>query len=269
MEDNGIIFKKEQAIATLILNRPEKRNAFDDKTLVKLIQLLSQIQADASIRVVVLRGQGPHFCAGADISWMKRAADFSFDENRRDAEKLAEALQQLYHCEKPVIALISGAVYGGGLGLVACADIVLADPNTQFCFSEVKLGLVPAVVGPYVMVTMGMRAATRYMLTADVFDVTVAQRFNLIQDIVPTEQQEKALAVYSQSICSTAPHASREAKKMIRHFTAHPGDPIHFAAYTTELIASLRSGSEAKEGFTAFLNKQKPSWQQNKGLHPA
>lgn len=261
MEQAPILFTLDHDIATLILNRPSKRNAFDDKIIYQLIEYLQRAEADNTVRMIVIRGNGNHFCAGADIAWMQKAAQYSFEENQRDALKLAQLMQFLYQIKKPTITLVQGSVYGGGIGLVACSDIVLAAPSTQFCFSEVKLGLVPAVVGPYVIQAIGLRVAKRYMLTAEIFDANKAKDMGLIHEVIPDEDIDNYLVGIIQKLQNNGPMALRRTKEMLQHFEDIPKGPTHFLEYTTELIAKLRASQEAQLGFEAFLNKQTPVWQ--------
>lgn len=258
--ENNILYTEHHGVVTLTLNRPEKRNAFDDATIATLTQYLHTIQQNDKIRVLVLQGAGDHFCAGADITWMQKAAGYSFEANQRDAIKLAELMQLLYHLKKPSITVVQGSIYGGGIGLVACSDIVLAYPSARFCFSEVKLGLVPAVVGSYVVQAIGLRAAKRYMLTAEVFDANIASHLGLIHEVVTSETVSKRLEFFIHQLQSNGPMAIRETKDMLDHFTEHPRSPGNYTEYTSELIARLRASDEAREGFTAFLEKRSATW---------
>lgn len=260
MKESSLLLNITGPIATLTLNRPEKRNVFDDNTLAELINTLQTIYHDPKIRIVVLKGKGEHFCAGADIAWMQKAAQYSYEENHRDAQKLAEVMELLYRLKKPTITLVQGSVYGGGIGLVACSDIVLAQPNTRFCFSEVKLGLIPAVVGPYVLHAISPRQAKRYMFTAEVFNAQTALSLGLIHEIVEMHDQELRLKEFIDKILEHGPNAIVETKKMVHQITETSTDPTSFGEYTTELIAQIRSTKEAKEGFSAFLEKRQAKW---------
>lgn len=258
--DENVLFTVHNGVATLTLNRPQKRNAFDDHSIATLTKCLHTVQQNDQIRVLVLRGTGDHFCAGADITWMKKAAGYSFDENQRDSMKLAELMQLLYRLKKPSITIVQGSVYGGGIGLVACSDIVLALPSSRFCFSEVKLGLIPAVVGSYVVQAMGVRAAKRYMLTAEVFDANIAHDLGLIHEVVTDETVSMRLEYFIDRLQNNGPIALRETKDMLDHFTENPKSPGNYSEYTSELIARLRASDEAEEGFTAFLEKRSAQW---------
>lgn len=261
MERDPILLTQTNGVATLTLNRPEKRNAFDDNAILLLIQYLQEIATNDTIYVMVLRGNGPHFSAGADIQWMQKAAQYTFDENKRDALKLAQLMQLLYEFPKPTITVVQGSVYGGGIGLVACSDIVLASPTTQFCFSEVRLGLVPAVVGPYVVQAIGQHAALRYMLTAEVFSAEQALELKLVHEVMAEHEIESYLTKLLEKLNANGPIALQRTKSMLHHFS-HP-NPSEYVEYTTELIASLRASIEAKEGFSAFLEKRKPKWHED------
>jgi methylglutaconyl-CoA hydratase len=174
----------ENGVGVLTLNRPEKHNAFDQHMIAELIDCLQMIEHGNSVRVLVITAAGRHFCAGADLVWMQRMADFSLDENKADARKLGLLLKTLAQLSKPTIALVQGRVMGGGIGLVACADIVIASNHSEFCFSEVKLGLVPATIAPYVVRRIGDSTARRYFLTAEMFSATIAYNIKLVHEIV-------------------------------------------------------------------------------------
>jgi len=263
-----IQLNQENGIATLTLNAPEVRNAFDDKIIAALTEQLQILKQDTSARVLVLRGQGEHFSAGANIQWMQRMASATKEENHQDALKLAELLYHLNHFNKPTIALVQGSIYGGAIGLIACCDIVLAATNSLFCFSEVKLGLVPAIVCPYVLTAIGSRAARRYMLTAEPFGAEVALKLGLVHEVLPQEQWVQRLQTLTSAIQQNAPKATSIAKDLIHTLTEQTQSlptlstlpSLSQVEYTARLIADLRVSEEGQEGLLAFLEKRKARW---------
>lgn len=252
--------KQQQGIVTLTLNAPDVRNAFDDTMIELLLQNLETIKQDSNARLLVLRSEGEHFSAGANIQWMKRMKDASKEENQKDALKLAQLLYNLNHLNKPTIALIQGSVYGGALGLIACCDIVLAAPNTQFCFSEVKLGLIPSIVSPYILAAIGSRAARRYMLTAEVFTTDTALALGLVHEIIPKEAWKVRLETLTNLIKQNAPNATSLAKELILTLEENTMHGLSQVEYTARLIAELRVSKEGQEGLSAFLEKRKAKW---------
>jgi len=259
-KQDAIKITRQNAVATLTLNRPEIRNAFDDHMIQTLTQTLRSLQNDDSIKIVVLRGEGDHFCAGANIEWMRRSATLTREGNHQDALKLAQLLHILNHLNKPTIAVVQGSVYGGAIGLVAACDIVVADPNTKFCFSEVKLGLVPAIVSPYVLAAIGPKASRRYMLTAEVFSAAIAEQLGLIHEVVVKDKLNTRVEQLISEIKKNGPHALAATKELI--FKLSEGkDALQQAEYTAHLIADLRASEEGQEGLSAFLEKRKPEWQ--------
>lgn len=251
---------QQEGIISLTLNAPAVRNAFDDKMIQLLLEYLEAIKEDPSCRVVVLRGEGEHFSAGANIQWMKRMKDASKEENQKDALKLAQLLYNLNHLNKPTIALIQGSVYGGALGLIACCDIILAAPNSHFCFSEVKLGLIPSIVCPYILAAIGSRPARRYMLTAEVFTADTALALGLVHEILPQTEWQTRLETLTNQIKQNAPHATSLAKELILTLAENAMPALSQVEYTARLIAELRVSKEGQEGLSAFLEKRKAKW---------
>ncbi len=248
-----------EGIATITLNRPERHNAFDDVLITELTTTLQQLEETPNLRALILRANGKHFCAGADANWMRRMVDYTAAENLRDAHQLAELMNTLYHFSKPTIALAHGAAYGGGIGLIACCDIALATHSAQFCFSEVKLGLVPATISPYVIAAIGERAARYYFLTAERFDAKNALTLGLIRDVVAEDELiTKGEALASQLLIN-APQAIAAAKQLVTSVAGQPIDAT-LRSFTAECIATLRSTPEAQEGLKAFLEKRPPAW---------
>jgi methylglutaconyl-CoA hydratase len=257
---SGIEIERSGAKATLWLNRPERHNAFDDGLIAELSAALAELAADSAIRVVLLAGRGKSFSAGADLAWMKRMAGYTAAENEADAQKMAEMLHRLESLPKPTIALVQGAAMGGGVGLVAACDIAIAAEDAQFAFSEVRLGLTPATISPYVIAAIGPRAARRYFLTAERFDARRALGLGLVAAVVPAADLATEASRLADILCQNGPSAMAEAKRLIADVTGRPID----AALRTETagrIARQRASAEGREGVAAFLQKRKPSWQ--------
>jgi len=247
------------AVATVTLNRPEVRNAFNDAVIVELTQAFTHLGQDPQIRVIVLAAEGPAFCAGADLNWMRRMADYTHAENLADAGQLAEMLRVIYTCPKPTVARIQGDVYAGGMGLVAACDMAVSVDTANYCLSEVKLGLYPATISPYVIRAMGARAAHRYFLTAERFEAAEALRIGFVHAVVGAEQLNAKLAEITQGLASASPNAVRECKTLL-HDVAGKDIDAALIAHTVQGIASIRASAEGKEGVQSFLQKRKPSW---------
>ena len=211
------------------------------------------------IRAIVLDANGPAFCAGADLNWMKKMAGYSHAENSEDASKLAEMLRAIYLCPKPVVAKIQGDCYAGGMGLVAACDIAVTVNSASFCLSEVKLGLIPATISPYVIRAMGENAARRYFLTAEKFSAQEAHRIGFVHDIVPADALDAHVAAIVNAIVTSSPNAVREAKVLVREITGKAVDAA-MVVDTAERIAKVRASDEGREGVASFLEKRKPSW---------
>ncbi len=261
MTKEAVLFSKSNGLATLSLNRPEVRNAFDDKTIALLSKHLDTVSKDNEIKILILRGAGEHFSAGGDIHWMQKMTKTSEKENEEDALRLAKMMHNLYHLNKPSIVVTQGAVRGGAIGLVACCDIALSHENSTFCFSEVKLGLGPAVVSPYAIAAMGARAAKRYMLTAETFSAMEAWRLGLIHEVVQAHMLEGRLQFFINLLKSNGPMALINTKKLIHNLTDEDRTPIEKLELTARFLAKVRHSHEAKEGLAAFLEKRKPAWQ--------
>lgn len=246
-------------VATVTLNRPEMRNAFNETSIAELSRAFRDLGAAEGIRVIVLAANGVAFCAGADLNWMKKLADYTPAENRADAAQLAEMLRTIYLCPKPVVAKVQGDCYAGGMGLVAACDIALAVEEAHFCLSEVKLGLIPATISPYVIKAMGENAARRYFLTAERFSAQEAQRIGFVHSVVKAEALDAAAAEIVKALVSASPNAVKEAKRLVREVA---GQPLSDAliADTAERIAAIRASDEGREGVKSFLEKRKPGW---------
>lgn len=247
-------------VAIITLNRPDKHNAFDDTLIADLTAHLQALDAHDAVRVVVLSASGKSFSAGADLNWMKRMAGYSEADNERDAMALATLMKTLYALSKPTIARVHGPAYGGGVGLVACCDIAVGSHDAAFSLSEVKLGLMPAVISPYVIAAIGERAAHRYFLTAERFDAAEGYRLGLLSELVNDEEGlDTSIEQIIANILAAGPNALREAKLLI---DAVRGQPLSNAliADTAARIARVRVSPEGQEGLRAFLDKRKPAW---------
>jgi methylglutaconyl-CoA hydratase len=248
----------DNGVARVTLARPEARNAFDDALIAELTRAFSQIAGRDDVRAAVLSGEGPVFCAGADIAWMRRAGGYTRAENEADAEKMARMLRAIDACPKPVIALAHGAAIGGGVGLVAAADIAIAAEETVFSLAEVKLGILPAVISPYVLRAIGPRAARDLYLTGDRFGAAEAHRIGLVHAVVPAGDLESAGERKLESLSSSGPEAVRAAKALIEKVAGL--NPDEAMSITVRAIAERRASDEAKEGLSAFLEKRPASW---------
>lgn len=255
-----VLFEIKNNIAYLTLNREDVHNAFDEETIAHLTSHLEKVEVDETVRAVVLKGNGKSFCAGGDLNWMKRSAHFTHDENVADAMTLAKMLFILHTMTKPTICLLHGAVFGGGVGVASACDIAIAEEDTKFCLSEVKLGLVPAVISPYVVRAMGARQMRRYAQTAEIFTAQKAYEIGFVHELVKNkEEAETMLAGILEAILQTAPEASNIAKQIVDVISEASIDDDTLES-TAVWIANRRASKEAKEGMNAFLNKEKPSW---------
>jgi methylglutaconyl-CoA hydratase len=249
---------REGPVTRVILARPAVRNAFDDVLIRELSAAFLSLDEDRETRVVVLSGDGPSFCAGADIAWMRRAADYSREENEANAERMARMLRAIDACSKPVVVLAHGAAIGGGVGLVAAADIAIAAEGTVFSLAEVRLGILPSVISPYVLRAIGPRQARDLFLTGDRFAAREAHRIGLVHAVVPAAELETAGAGKVESLLAAGPEAVRAAKRLIEQVTGR--SPEEALPLTVRTIAERRASSEAKEGLSAFLEKRPPTW---------
>jgi methylglutaconyl-CoA hydratase len=248
-------------VATLTLDRPKIHNAFDDLLIDALIDALRAIEEDDAVRVVVLTGAGASFSAGADLNWMKRMAQASEKENRKDARQLAKLMRVLNHLDKPTIARVNGAALGGGVGLVACCDIAIASNEARFGLTETRLGLVPAVISPYVIDAIGARQARRLFLTAQVFDAAEAERIGLVHAVVPAAELDAAVDAEVERLKTAGPIAVLEAKRLVQRIQ-HPDSKQRRALdeANADLIAALRVSKEGQEGLKAFFDKRPAAW---------
>ena len=246
-------------IGHVTLNRPELRNAFNEHSIAELALAFDELGRHELVRAIVLCANGPAFCAGADLNWMKKMAGYSDGENRADAMRLADMLRTIYTCPKPVVAKVQGDCYAGGMGLVAACDIAISVDTANFCLSEVKLGLVPATISPYVIKAMGEQAARRYFLTAERFDAQEARRIGFVHEIVPAGDLDTKVAGIVQALANNSPNAVCAAKKLVREIA---GQPVTEALLedTADRIAAIRASLEGREGVASFLEKRRPSW---------
>jgi len=251
---------RDGGIAEVVLNRPDKRNAFDDVIIQQLINTLTEVSSNSKTRVVILRSEGKHFSAGADLGWMRRMADNGHKENLDDARQLARLMEVLNGLRKPVIGLVQGAAYGGAVGLAACCDIVIATEQSSFCLSEVKLGLIPAVISPYVMRAIGERQARRYFISAEVFNARQAQEYGLVHIVCDdAKAMETRCNEMVQQLATNGPEAMRAAKDLVFAVSQKPINE-EVIEDTAHRIADIRVGEEGQEGLSAFLNKRKANW---------
>jgi methylglutaconyl-CoA hydratase len=246
-------------VATVTLDKPEVHNAFDDEVIAELTEAFRRLGADPAARVVVLRANGNSFSAGADLEWMQRVARYAHEQNVADAMALAEMLRALDACPKPTVALVEGPAYGGGVGLVAACDIAIAADAASFALSEVRLGLIPAVIGPYVIAAIGERACRRYFLTAERFSAAEAHRLGLVHQVVPADRLEAAAADCTARLRECGPAAQAAAKELIHVIVGRPIDDASVRD-GAECIARRRASAEGQEGVAAFLEKRKPAW---------
>lgn len=247
----------EAAVARLTLNRPELHNAFDDRMIAELLQALHSVANNTEVRLLVLASNGNNFSAGADLGWMRSMAAKNYADNCADAEQLSLLMQRLDELPLPTIALVRGAAFGGAVGLVACCDIALAESSASFCLSEVKIGLIPAVISPYVMRAIGHRQARRYMLSAERFNAASALAMGLVHEL--SDDLEQRLAQLQQQLLSNSPAALAAAKNLI---LAIDQQPLNTATreHTIKEIAQIRVSAEGQEGLNAFLQKRTPAW---------
>lgn len=256
---DSLSLQQEGAVARLRLNRPELHNAFDAGLIAELTSSLQTLARDPRVRVVVLEGAGASFSAGADLHWMRGMAAAGEAENRADALALAHLMRTLDELPKPTIARVHGAAFGGGVGLVACCDIAIGTPQAKFGLTESKLGLLPAVISPYVIAAIGARQARRWFATAEIFDALEAQRIGLLHQVVELDQLDATVQGQINLLLKAGPLAAAQAKSLVRRI-AQGGDAAAIDMANADLIAKLRISAEGQEGLSAFLDKRKPAW---------
>lgn len=250
--------REEKHIAYVKINRPETRNAFDPRMIEELTKVFRGLNQRAELRAVVLQGEGKVFCAGADLNWMKEMVNYTFDQNRDDSKKLFAMFEAIADCSLPTICLVQGAAFGGALGLIACCDYVIADPATQFCFSEVKLGLAPAVISAFVNRRCNARKTRYYMISGAVFNSAQAIEMGLAHEVVPIGDFELQLSSIFAQVGECGPEAVRETKKLLNSLPTLSWSEQR--ELTTQVIAERRVSNEGQEGLKSFLEKRGPHW---------
>jgi len=255
----NLIVEKKNLVAVVTLNRPEVRNAFDDVLIANLTRVLLDLDKDDTVRAVVLTGAGKAFCAGADLNWMKRMAGYGYEDNLKDAHALAAMLKTLDRMSKPTVARVHGPAYAGGVGLVAACDIAIGSQAAEFCLTEVKLGLSPATISPYVVRAMGERLARRYFLTAEVIDAGEAYRLRLLSGLCAVEELDGTLNALLGHLVAGGREAHAKIKDLVRSVAAGAVDDAMIAD-TAKRIAEIRVSPEGREGIASFLEKRKPAW---------
>jgi methylglutaconyl-CoA hydratase len=257
---SDVTIARDGMVARVTLDRPQLHNAFDEALIQALAETFRALGEDAAVRAVVLTGAGRSFSAGADLNWMKRASAYDDERNRDDARALELMLRTIDECPKPVIAMVNGAAIGGGVGLVAACDIAIAAAGAQFATSEVRLGILPAVIAPFVVRAIGPREARRWFLTAERFGAEEAQRIGLVHEMVPPEQLEARTSAMVAELLKAGPEALREAKRLVQLVSMMPQGGSIRAEATIGMIAERRASAEGREGIAAFLEKRKPAW---------
>ncbi len=246
-------------VAEVWLNRPEVRNAFNDSVITELTAAFTELAADTSLRAIVLGAHGKAFCAGADLSWMKSMAAYSWQDNQADAERLAQMLWTLYSCPVPIIGRIQGDCYAGGMGLAAACDVLVAAQGVHFCLSEARLGLLPATIGPYVVRALGEQASRRYFVTAERFSAEQALALGFVHEVVAPEALDAKVAEIVAALLANGPQALRACKQLVQDVAGQPITPA-LRQDTARRIADIRVGDEGREGVQAFLQKREPAW---------
>lgn len=256
-----LVVTREGAVVTVTLDRPEQRNAFDDVLAACIRDTFGELTTDATVRVIVLRGRGDYFCAGGDVKWMQRSGRLPKDQNLEDAKGFATAFAAVDRCSKPIVACVNGAALGGGAGLVAASDIAIAARSTVFGFPEVKLGIVPAAISPYVIQKIGWSQARKLFLTGERVDAAVALRIGLVHEVVNDDDLEAAVGRTVAQLLTSGPEALARVKRLLKGMNVLAPDGA-LLDLTARTIADARASAEAQEGFAAFLEKRKPTWAQ-------
>ena len=257
MDKHLIVATDKRGVCRITLNRPQVRKAFDGQTVSQLLDALTAVAGDAAARVGVLGATGESFCSDADVNWLRAMKDVGQDANYADALQLARLMQHLYSLDKPTVARVNGAAFGGALGLIACCDIAVADDKAVFAFSEVNLGIIPAVIAPYIVNAIGQRRATRWFLTGERFDAQQALDCGLLHQLAPRAELDTCVETHVNRLLAAAPLAQQECKRFVRSIAGVSEQLIERSAQT---IARLRCSPEGQEGLSAFLEKRKPSW---------
>lgn len=260
MKYSTINITEEKETVTVALNRPEVHNAMNEKLMKELTSCFKQLASDEKVRIIVLTGNGKSFCAGADLNWMKKMVDYTMKENIQDSRLLLNLYETIDKCPKPVIGRINGHAFGGGLGLLAVCDVTIATPNLKFAFSEVKLGIIPAVISPYIIRRIGIANTRRLFVTGERFDSNYAEKIGLIDHVVPQELFDETIKKHVEFVKSSGPNAIKEVKNLIHRYLEMKIED--YKEYTVEKIAELRVSKEGQEGIHAFLEKRKPNWRE-------
>jgi methylglutaconyl-CoA hydratase len=253
------IRRPSRHVAEVWLNRPEVRNAFNDGVIAELTEAFTALATDADLRAIVLGGHGKAFCAGADLSWMKAMAGYSWEENHADASCLADMLWTLYRCPVPIVGRIHGDCYAGGVGLAAVCDVLVAAEGVHFCLSEARLGLLPATIGPYVVRALGEQASRRYFVTAERFSAAHAHQLGFVHEVVAADQLDTAVAKIVAALVANGPLAVKACKRLVQDLSTQLIDDA-LRAETVRRIADIRASAEGREGVQAFLGKREPAW---------
>jgi len=259
-DDESVQWVVREGIAHVRLNRPDKRNAFDDQIAAKLDSAFEELGKTEDVRVIVFGGSGASFCAGGDLEWMRRVADYSREENLADAEAFQRAFERIDRCPVPVVGRIHGHAFGGGAGLVALCDIAVAESDTKFAFSEVRLGLVPGVISPYVLRKVGFSHTRQLFLTGERFGATKAREIGLVHHVVPMSQMDAAVDLVVQRLMECAPGGVRGAKALLHEI--READHETALRLAREAIADARASDDGREGTSAFLENRPPRWAQ-------
>ncbi len=261
-EYETILFRRDNGVATVTLNRPEIHNAFNDVMLAELIEVFGALREDKGTRIVVLTGAGKSYCAGADLEWMKRVIAYTFEENLEDSNQVSECMHRLYSLPQPTIARVNGAAIGGGMGLVSACDIVIASDRAVFSLSEVKIGLVPACISPYVLKRAGEARCREFFLTGERLTADRALAAGLINRAVPHEELDTAVREMVDQLLACGPGAQATCKELLQRLPEITLDEAK--KYTAHVIATLRVSDEGQEGMNAFLEKRRPAWRRDK-----
>ncbi len=254
-----VLMDRKEEVVTVTLNRPEVHNAMNDTMIAELTAVFKGFVGKNTTRCVILRGAGKSFCAGADLNYMKSIAGYGFEENEKDSQKLAALFMAIYQCPVPTVAVVHGSAFGGANGLLAACDMVVAAEKTRFAFSEVKLGIAPATIGPFVINRIGEFGAKELMMTGKRFSSKEAEKWHLVNAVVPEEKVEEKLNEIISELMTAAPQAVRKTKKLIAKVVSS-NNMQETVDYTARLIAELRASEEGQEGMTAFLQKRKANW---------
>jgi methylglutaconyl-CoA hydratase len=260
MTSTTLDISRQGAVARVFLNRPDVRNAFNDAVIAELTAVFRELSTDASLRAIVLGGHGKAFCAGGDLNWMRAMAGYSWQQNRADAQGLADMLWTLYTCPVPLVGRVHGDCYAGGVGLAAVCDVLVAADGMNFCLSEAKLGLLPATIGPYVVRALGAQASRRYFITAERLSAAEAHRLGFVHEVASADTLDAKVEAIVQTLVANGPAAVKASKKLVQDLMGQPLT-TELRADTARRIADIRASDEGREGVQSFLSKRAPSWQ--------